>query len=55
MIESDAAFENICFVGEVIRETLIRGSYRLASKIYDNDSKHFYVTLFSNASQSLSD
>ena len=50
MNESGAAFENIWFVGEVIRETLIRGSQRLASKIFDNDPKHCYVTLFSNAS-----
>ena len=53
MSVSDAAFENIWFVGEVIRETLIRGSPRLASKLCDNDPKHFYATLFSNASQSL--
>jgi len=31
MNESGEAFENIWFVGEVIRETLIRGSQRLAS------------------------
>jgi len=30
-----------------------RGSQRLASKMFDNDPKNFYVTLFSNASQSL--
>jgi len=53
MNESGAAFENIWFVGEVIRETLIRGTQRLASKMFDNNSKYFYVTLFSIASQSL--
>ena len=53
MNESGAAFENMWFVGEVIRETLIRGSKRLASRMFDNDPKHFYVTLFSNASQGL--
>ena len=53
MNESGAAFVNIWFVGEVIRETLIHGSQRLASKMFDNDPKHFYMTLFSNASQSL--
>ena len=53
MNESGAAFENIRFVGEVIRETLRRGSQRLASSIFDNEPKEFYVTLFSNALQSL--
>jgi len=53
MNETGAAFENIWFVGEVIRETLIRGSQRLASKLFDNDPKHFYVTFFSNTSQIL--
>jgi len=53
MNELGAAFENIWFVGEVIRKTLIRGYQRIASKMFDNDPKHFYVKLFSNASQIL--
>ena len=53
MNESGAAFENIWSLWEVIRETLIRGSQRLASKMYVNDPKHFYVTLSTNAPQSL--
>jgi len=50
---SGEAFENIWFAGEVTREISIRGSRHLASKMYYNDPKHFYVTLFSNASTSL--
>ena len=32
---------------------MIRGSQRLTSKMFNNDPKYFYVTLFSNSSQSL--
>ena len=53
MYESSAAFDNIWFFGEVIRETLIRGTQRLASRMIDNDPKYFYMTLFSNALQNL--
>ena len=31
----------------------MRGSQHLASKMFNNDTKHFYLTLFSNASQNL--
>ena len=51
--ESGAAFENFGFVGEGTGENPIRASPHLAWKMYDYDPKHFYVTLFSNASQSL--
>jgi len=51
MSDSGAAFENIWFVGEFIREIWFRGSQRLTSRMFDNDPKCFYVILFSNAFQ----
>ena len=49
--ESGAIFESIWFVGEFIRETLIRRSPLLVSKTCDPE--HFYVTLYSSASPNL--